>query len=309
MIPRSAFTSTAGMRVASGKGLEKIVAEETADAAAFQRDHDRIENAKQHPWRYALFAARCSGTVPAFRRGRARSSGSSGASAAPATTASTSRSRRPTRSRRSSRRSLRQGGEAGSFEFTATLFDLIRRGVYTSKPVTTERKIWGGLRTERVSDLELSAGKSESLRLRGSARSRTSSTACHRRRAGAALALPREDRGRPRGDEQALHRVQGGRRRPRSARAAGCISRGVVPLVVALLLFVASARSSSTSRSNGWRPVYPRWSDVVLIGARGRCVRERARSCVGASRSGGSGAGARPRPSSRPSAGRRSAAT
>ena len=32
---------------------------------------------------------------------------------------------------------LRQGGEAGSFEFTATLFDLIRRGVYTAKPVTT----------------------------------------------------------------------------------------------------------------------------------------------------------------------------
>ena len=42
---------------------------------------------------------------------------------------------------------LRQGGEAGSFEFTATLFDLIRRGVFTSKPVTTERSTWGGLRT------------------------------------------------------------------------------------------------------------------------------------------------------------------
>ena len=64
-----------------------------------------------------------------------------------ATTASTSRSRRPTPSRRSSRPSLRQGGEAGSFEFTATLFDLIRRGVFTSTPVTTERSTWGGLRT------------------------------------------------------------------------------------------------------------------------------------------------------------------
>ena len=53
---------------------------------------------------------------------------------------------------------LRQGGEAGSFEFTATLFDLIRRGVYVAKPVTTERSIWGGLRKESVADLELSAG-------------------------------------------------------------------------------------------------------------------------------------------------------
>ena len=53
---------------------------------------------------------------------------------------------------------LRQGGDAGSFEFTATLFDLIRRGVYRSAPVTTERKVWGGLRTELVSDLELSPG-------------------------------------------------------------------------------------------------------------------------------------------------------
>ena len=43
---------------------------------------------------------------------------------------------------------LRQGGEAGSYEFTATLFDLIRRGVYTATPTTTERKIWGGLRTQ-----------------------------------------------------------------------------------------------------------------------------------------------------------------
>ena len=56
---------------------------------------------------------------------------------------------------------LRQGGEAGSFEFTATLFDLIRRGVFTSTPVTTERKTWGGLRSENVSDLELAEGKDD----------------------------------------------------------------------------------------------------------------------------------------------------
>ena len=53
---------------------------------------------------------------------------------------------------------LRQGGEAGSFEFTATLFDLIRRGVFTAKPVTTERSIWGGPAHEQVADLEIAAG-------------------------------------------------------------------------------------------------------------------------------------------------------
>ena len=50
---------------------------------------------------------------------------------------------------------LAQGGTPGSLEFTATLFDLIRRGRYRSAPVTTERKIWGGLKTQQVADLEL----------------------------------------------------------------------------------------------------------------------------------------------------------
>ena len=55
VIPRSAFTSTAGMKVVEGNGLAEIVAEEQADAAAYERDRERIDNAKQHPWRYALW--------------------------------------------------------------------------------------------------------------------------------------------------------------------------------------------------------------------------------------------------------------
>ena len=66
---------------------------------------------------------------------------------------------------------LRQGGEAGSYEFTATLFDLIRRGVYTSKPVTTETSVWGGLQKEQLSDLEISAGKPDGRCCRGSSTS------------------------------------------------------------------------------------------------------------------------------------------
>ena len=50
---------------------------------------------------------------------------------------------------------------AGSLEFTATLFDLIRRGRYRAEQVTTERKIWGGLKTQQISDLELSLGDVE----------------------------------------------------------------------------------------------------------------------------------------------------
>ena len=60
---RGAFTSTAGMKVRSGNGLEKIVAEEQEDAASFERDHAKIENAKAHPWRYALYVLLL-GSVP-----------------------------------------------------------------------------------------------------------------------------------------------------------------------------------------------------------------------------------------------------
>ena len=65
VIPRSAFRSTAGMKVASGKGLARIVAEETADAATFERDQERIDHAKAHPWRYALILLLLA-TIPAI---------------------------------------------------------------------------------------------------------------------------------------------------------------------------------------------------------------------------------------------------
>ena len=173
MIPRSAFTSTAGMRVASGKGLQKIVAEETADAAAFQRDHDRIENAKQHPWRYAL-ALLLLGTIPAFVVvaavfwfwGRERRTDYDREYEQEPPT-DTEPALVPTL--------LRQGGEAGSFEFTATLFDLIRRGIYASKPETTERKIWAGS-APSASPTSSSRREETSRSAPGSVRSRTSST-------------------------------------------------------------------------------------------------------------------------------------
>ena len=131
----------------AGNGLEKIVAEELADAQAYERDKERIDDAMRHPWRTALDRCSRSASLPALAistvrllavragaRDRVRPRVRAGAA---------DRHRRP----RSSRRCCAQGGEAGSFEFTATLFDLIRRGHYRAAHVTTERSVWGGLRT------------------------------------------------------------------------------------------------------------------------------------------------------------------
>src|SRR5262249_41526179 len=54
LIARSAFSSTAGMRVARGNAFQRIVAEEAADADRFKRDHDRIDALKAHPLRTGL---------------------------------------------------------------------------------------------------------------------------------------------------------------------------------------------------------------------------------------------------------------
>lgn len=49
-------------------------------------------------------------------------------------------------------------GAADEAEFTATLFDLIRRGVFVAQPVTVDRRTWGGRRREQISDLEIGLG-------------------------------------------------------------------------------------------------------------------------------------------------------
>ncbi|VAW08834.1 hypothetical protein MNBD_ACTINO01-244, partial [hydrothermal vent metagenome] len=49
-------------------------------------------------------------------------------------------------------------GKVTEREFTATLFDLIRMGAINAAPTQVTSKTWGGLRTETVTDLELSLG-------------------------------------------------------------------------------------------------------------------------------------------------------
>src|SRR4030095_3809249 len=88
---------------------------------------------------------RCSSSASGLRSGCWRSCGSrAGARGGPPRTA---RARGPPLAR--------QGAVPGSNEFTATLFDLIRRGRYKATPVTTERSVFGGLRHEDVADLEI----------------------------------------------------------------------------------------------------------------------------------------------------------
>ena len=175
------------MQVRSGNGLEKIVAEEQADAASFERDHDKIENAKRHPWRYILYVLLL-GTLPSlavvaavfmvYGRERRTAYDREYEQEPPTETAP---ALVPTL--------LRQGGEAGSYEFTATLFDLVRRGVYAAKPATTERSTWGGLRHESVADLEIRghARRADALGERGRPRRRRRD----RRRPTASLEVPR----------------------------------------------------------------------------------------------------------------------
>jgi len=162
LIARSAFSATTGMKVKHGRAFQRIVAEELADAKRFQRDHDRIDALKAHPLRTGLVVLALA-IIPAlivialvfWFMGREHRTGYDREYEQEPPT-DTEPALVPTL--------LRQGGAAGSFEFTATLFDLIRRGVYKATPTTTERSLWGGLRHETVSDLEVTAGQTRELR-------------------------------------------------------------------------------------------------------------------------------------------------
>src|SRR5687768_15342178 len=144
------------MKVEQGLGLETIVAEERDDAAAYERDRRKIDEALDNlPRTLATLLALALGPALALLAfvwwpfGRERR---------------TSYDREyeqepPTETQPALVPSLlAQGGTPGSLEFTATLFDLIRRGRYRAEPVTTERKIWGGLKTQQVAVLELALG-------------------------------------------------------------------------------------------------------------------------------------------------------
>ena len=157
LFPRLALVSTGGARVESGNALERIEAEELEDADRTERDRDRVRSILDHPLR-SLLLLLALGLLPGLAGagavyaayGRERSTGydqqyehEPPGDLAPALVPPL----------------LGQRTSAGAPEFTATLFDLIRRGRYRSEPRTTERSTWAGLRSEQISDLELSPGE------------------------------------------------------------------------------------------------------------------------------------------------------
>ena len=119
------------------------------------------------------------GDRPGARSSSPSSAGSSAASARPATTASTSRSRRPRPSR--ARADAARAGWRG--RLVRVHRDALRpdpaRRLQGRRPSTTERSIWGGLRTEQLADLEISRGSTmASSTTVGALGRRASSTAC-----------------------------------------------------------------------------------------------------------------------------------
>jgi uncharacterized membrane protein len=54
LIPRSGFTSTAGMKVESGNALDRIAADELEDARAYEADRARLDDALENPLRSLL---------------------------------------------------------------------------------------------------------------------------------------------------------------------------------------------------------------------------------------------------------------
>ena len=275
LVPRAAFASTLGMKVVRGNALDRIVEEERADANRYERDTDRIQSLKDHPLRTGLLVLGLA-TIPALLLisavswflGRERRTGYDREYEQEPPT-DTQPALVPTL--------LRQGGEAGSYEFTATLFDLIRRGVYKSEQTTTERPIWGGLRSESVSDLELSAGTAQDL----SPWEANVAEVVDAVLDGSTERLSRfrehiED------ERESMHPRFTSFKEAVStevARRSWFRSRGAIPLVVGAVLFGLAGGLLIFLASNGWRPVYPRYADVVLVGV-GACLIANAVLCV-----------------------------
>ena len=276
LIARSAFTSTDGMRVERGDAFDRIVQEELADANRYARDHDRIDALKAHPIRTALVVLGLA-TIPALLiiaavfwfMGRERRTGYDREYEQEPPT-DTEPALVPTL--------LRQGGEAGSYEFTATLFDLVRRGVYKAVPTTTERPIWGGLRHETVSDLELSAGTDGELR----AWERDVANVVDGVLDGGSERLSRF-RDQIEDERETMHgRFTAFKEHvaDEAKRRVWFRSTGALPLVIATVLFALVGGLLVFLAVREWRPVYPRYSDVLLVGI-GACLIANAALCLG----------------------------
>ncbi|MGI9659561.1 MAG: DUF2207 family protein, partial [Gaiellaceae bacterium] len=270
----SLLTSAAGARRINENALGRLLAAEARDAARFERDADRIAAWRDQMPKTVLVLLAL-GLGPAFlvigaiwwRYGREPATGyereyeqEPPSDLAPALVPPL----------------LRQDRASGSHEFTATLFDLIRRGYYETTPANTEHRTWGGLRSELVADLELSkpeegpggggedtlapwekpvADVVDSILATGPERlSRFRSRITSDRAANA----PRFT------SFKAQVRASIGRRR-------WYLDGGKAVLTAAVVTFAVVGGILIAIGVHGWRDVFPRWSDVVLV-ALGGCL-------------------------------------
>ena len=266
--PRSLLRSTGGTKVVPGPGLAKVKKEEADDQANFLHDQEKIDDAKHHLARTLVFLALL-GIGPALAwmilvwalYGRERGTGYDREyEQAPPT--DTEPALVPPL--------LRQDKTAGSQEFTATLFDLIRRGRYKSTPVTTERRVWGGLRHQDISDLLLTPGNtSMSLReFEGPVAEVIDSVVDTD---GERLSELRE--------KIEKNRTSNAKRFTSFKNAVGSaidgkkwyVEAGGAMLGLGLVIFIVLAVVLLWIGVDGWRSASPRWSDVVIV-ALGGCA-------------------------------------
>ena len=152
LFDRSMLTSTARAKVVPGAARDRIMAEERDDAASYEANRRRIDDALHHVPRSLLLLLI--------------------AALAPAAIILTliwlvlSRERKVAGYDREYEQEppsddppalvaplLRQSTKPGGAEFTATVFDFIRRGILTAEPVTTESWSWGTLGRRPQPDL------------------------------------------------------------------------------------------------------------------------------------------------------------
>ncbi|HEX2294537.1 MAG TPA: hypothetical protein VHN37_04435, partial [Actinomycetota bacterium] len=169
VFPREQLTSLAGAQLRSGSRLDRILDEEAAFAAADAADRARERWFRDNlPWLVApalLLAFVPAGVVAAWvyrRHGREPGVGAGPryvfeppGDEPPALIAALVASKQ-----------ARATGDA----FTATLFDLIRRGYFSALPATTVKETWGGLRSEDISDLVVSPRRRDAPSSSGSKR-------------------------------------------------------------------------------------------------------------------------------------------
>ncbi|NQV07288.1 DUF2207 domain-containing protein, partial [bacterium] len=147
VIPRAALSSTNGATVRSGTGLAGILADEDAESARVEALDDWVApSVGLLAGIAALIPASLIGAWALFGK-EPRTKFDQRYEHAP-----------PSDLEPAAVAALLSQGSVDETAFTATLFDLIRRGVYAAHPVSVERKTWGGLKRETITDLEIAPG-------------------------------------------------------------------------------------------------------------------------------------------------------